>query len=201
MEVLQDMLQLLKDQVTSSHSEWLEIIVIILIVLEYVQFTDYLQNYSRRCNQYVSPVFIYAQCSLTCISARYGPRAVDIFFRLACIIYAGLRHGQTAGLTRTSSPSTVTKMTITKVDDLFDGITTHCGSAQFYGYHDPNVHVLLIFVFGIFALVFIYYVSRRRPRCEYGLMILWCVSAYQLLSCANKNSASRFIRIAPLLGH
>lgn len=115
-----------------------------------------------------------------------GPRAVDIFFRLACIIYAGLRHGQTAGLTRTSSPSTVTKMTITKVDDLFDGITTHCGSAQFYGYHDPNVHVLLIFVFGIFALVFIYYVSRRRPRCEYGLMILWCVSAYQLLSCANK---------------
>ena len=33
-EVLQDMLQLLKDQVTSSHSEWLEIIVIILIVLE-----------------------------------------------------------------------------------------------------------------------------------------------------------------------
>lgn len=35
-EVLQDMLQLLKDQVTSSHSEWLEIIVIILIVLEYV---------------------------------------------------------------------------------------------------------------------------------------------------------------------
>ena len=35
-EVLQDMLQLLKDQATSSHSEWLEIIVIILIVLEYV---------------------------------------------------------------------------------------------------------------------------------------------------------------------
>lgn len=33
-EVLQDMLQLLKDQVTSSHSEWLEIIVIILILLE-----------------------------------------------------------------------------------------------------------------------------------------------------------------------
>lgn len=33
-EVLQDMLQLLKDQVTSSNSEWLEIIVIILIVLE-----------------------------------------------------------------------------------------------------------------------------------------------------------------------
>lgn len=39
-EVLQDMLQLLKDQVTSSHSEWLEIIVIILIVLEYVLQTD-----------------------------------------------------------------------------------------------------------------------------------------------------------------
>lgn len=53
-EVLQDMLQLLKDQVTSSHSEWLEIIVIILIVLEYVQGTDCAQNYSRRCNQYVS---------------------------------------------------------------------------------------------------------------------------------------------------
>ncbi|SHO78118.1 Similar to S.cerevisiae protein RMD1 (Cytoplasmic protein required for sporulation) [Malassezia sympodialis ATCC 42132] len=35
-EVLQDMLQLLKDQVTSSHSEWLEIIVIILIVLEII---------------------------------------------------------------------------------------------------------------------------------------------------------------------
>jgi uncharacterized Rmd1/YagE family protein len=35
-EVLQDMLQLLKDQVTSSHSEWLEIIVIILILLEIV---------------------------------------------------------------------------------------------------------------------------------------------------------------------
>ena len=35
-EVLQDMLQLLKDQATSRHSEWLEIIVIILIVLEYV---------------------------------------------------------------------------------------------------------------------------------------------------------------------
>lgn len=35
-EVLQDMLQLLKEQVTSSHSEWLEIIVIILIGLEYV---------------------------------------------------------------------------------------------------------------------------------------------------------------------
>ncbi|WFD49344.1 sporulation protein rmd1 [Malassezia furfur] len=35
-EVLQDMLQLLKDQVTSSHSEWLEIIVIILIVLELI---------------------------------------------------------------------------------------------------------------------------------------------------------------------
>lgn len=35
-EVLQDMLQLLKDQVTSSHSEWLEIIVIILIILEIV---------------------------------------------------------------------------------------------------------------------------------------------------------------------
>lgn len=35
-EVLQDMLQLLKDQVTSSHSEWLEIIVIILIMLEIV---------------------------------------------------------------------------------------------------------------------------------------------------------------------
>lgn len=39
-EVLQDMLQLLKDQVTSSHSEWLEIIVIILIVLEYVGATN-----------------------------------------------------------------------------------------------------------------------------------------------------------------
>lgn len=38
-EVLQDMLQLLKDQVTSSHSEWLEIIVIILILLEYVTRT------------------------------------------------------------------------------------------------------------------------------------------------------------------
>ncbi|PWN37102.1 DUF155-domain-containing protein [Meira miltonrushii] len=35
-EVLQDMLQLLKDQVTSSHSEWLEIIVIILILLEII---------------------------------------------------------------------------------------------------------------------------------------------------------------------
>ncbi|CEH14293.1 Uncharacterized conserved protein [Ceraceosorus bombacis] len=35
-EVLQDMLQLLKDQVTSSHSEWLEIVVIILIVLEII---------------------------------------------------------------------------------------------------------------------------------------------------------------------
>ncbi|KAK0519390.1 sporulation protein rmd1 [Tilletia horrida] len=35
-EVLQDMLQLLKDQVTSSHSEWLEIIVIVLIVLEII---------------------------------------------------------------------------------------------------------------------------------------------------------------------
>ncbi|WFD30584.1 sporulation protein rmd1 [Malassezia sp. CBS 17886] len=35
-EVLQDMLQLLKDQVTSSHSEWLEIIVIILIGLEII---------------------------------------------------------------------------------------------------------------------------------------------------------------------
>jgi uncharacterized Rmd1/YagE family protein len=35
-EVLQDMLQLLKDQVTSSHSEWLEIIVIVLILLEIV---------------------------------------------------------------------------------------------------------------------------------------------------------------------
>lgn len=35
-EVLQDMLQLLKDQVTSSHSEWLEWIVIVLIVLEVV---------------------------------------------------------------------------------------------------------------------------------------------------------------------
>lgn len=33
-DVLQDMLQLLKDQVTSSHSEWLEIIVIVLILLE-----------------------------------------------------------------------------------------------------------------------------------------------------------------------
>lgn len=30
------MLQLLKDQVTSSHSEWLEIIVIIFILLEIV---------------------------------------------------------------------------------------------------------------------------------------------------------------------
>ena len=36
MEVLQDMLQLLKDQVSSSHSEWLEIIVIVLIVLEII---------------------------------------------------------------------------------------------------------------------------------------------------------------------
>ncbi len=35
-EVLQDMLQLLKDQVSSSHSEWLEIIVIVLIVLEII---------------------------------------------------------------------------------------------------------------------------------------------------------------------
>ncbi|PWN27099.1 DUF155-domain-containing protein [Jaminaea rosea] len=35
-EVLQDMLQLLKDQVTSRHSESLEIIVIILIVLEII---------------------------------------------------------------------------------------------------------------------------------------------------------------------
>lgn len=33
-EVLQDMLQLLKDQVTSSHSEYLEIVVILLIMLE-----------------------------------------------------------------------------------------------------------------------------------------------------------------------
>ena len=30
------MLQLLKDQVSSSHSEWLEIIVIVLIVLEII---------------------------------------------------------------------------------------------------------------------------------------------------------------------
>lgn len=35
-EVLQDMLQLLKDQVTSSHSEYLEIVVILLIMLEIV---------------------------------------------------------------------------------------------------------------------------------------------------------------------
>ncbi|CAO1633951.1 unnamed protein product [Parajaminaea phylloscopi] len=35
-EVLQDMLQLLKDQVTHSHSEWLEIIVIVLIGLEII---------------------------------------------------------------------------------------------------------------------------------------------------------------------
>jgi hypothetical protein len=39
-EVLQDMLQLLKDQVTSSHSEWLEIVVIGLILLECVWNTQ-----------------------------------------------------------------------------------------------------------------------------------------------------------------
>ena len=44
-EVLQDMLQLLKDQVTAGHSEWLGIIVIILIVLECVHFTN--KNHPR----------------------------------------------------------------------------------------------------------------------------------------------------------
>lgn len=47
------MLQLLKDQVTSSHSEWLEIIVIILIVLEYVPTANCAQNHSWRCDKYV----------------------------------------------------------------------------------------------------------------------------------------------------
>lgn len=93
-------------------------------------------------------------------------------------------------------------MTVTKVDDLFDGITTQCGSAQFYGYHDPNVHVLLILVFGIFALVFLYYLIRRRPRSEYGLMFLWCVCAYPCACLVlTQYSGSRFVCFATLFGH
>ena len=122
---------------------------------------------------------------------------------MACIIHAFLRYGQTAGRFNVYClhPRSL-KMTVTKVDDLFDGISTHCGSAQFYGYHDPNVHVLLIFVFGIFALVFLYYFIRRHPRLEYGLMILWCVCMYRYYCLVlTKYSAGRFLCFATLFRH
>ncbi|WFC96503.1 sporulation protein rmd1 [Malassezia brasiliensis] len=99
-EVLQDMLQLLKDQVTSSHSEWLEIIVIILIVLEF------------------SPSHT--------MSTDHSP----------------FRH-------------------------------KYCWDETFTAYHDPNTHILLTAIFGIFTLVFIYYLLTRRPKTEYALLVVF----------------------------
>lgn len=67
-EVLQDMLQLLKDQVTSSHSEWLEIIVIILIVLEIIlgvaTSAQYANDSVRRLVLCVGCVYVNRVCHI-----------------------------------------------------------------------------------------------------------------------------------------
>lgn len=51
---------------------------------------------------------------------------------------------------------------------------TTCWDNTFTAYHDPNVHILLTAIFGIFTLVFFYYFVTRRPKAEYFFLVLFC---------------------------
>lgn len=50
----------------------------------------------------------------------------------------------------------------------------YCWDETFTAYHDPNTHILLTAIFGIFTLVFIYYLLTRRPKTEYALLVIFC---------------------------
>lgn len=49
-----------------------------------------------------------------------------------------------------------------------------CWDETFTAYHDPNVHILLTCIYGIFALVFVYYFCMRRPKAEYFFLLAFC---------------------------
>lgn len=46
-----------------------------------------------------------------------------------------------------------------------------CYENTFTAYHDPNTHILLTIIFGIFTLVFFYYFVTRRPKAEYFFLV------------------------------
>ena len=49
----------------------------------------------------------------------------------------------------------------------------YCWDETFTAYHDPNTHILLTAIFGIFTLVFMYYLLTRRPKTEYALLVIF----------------------------
>jgi len=76
---------------------------------------------------------------------------------------------------------------------LVSGLFPECSEDVYNAYHDPNVHVFLSIVFGIFALVFLFYVSARFPKIEYGLMFGFCARMYSRNETFSHNSRSRSV--------
>ncbi|KAL4400578.1 hypothetical protein ACI68E_001896 [Malassezia pachydermatis] len=57
---------------------------------------------------------------------------------------------------------------------LVGGLYPICTEDVYKAYHDPSVHIFLTIVFGIFTLVFLYYLCVRRPKFEYAMMLIFC---------------------------
>lgn len=63
---------------------------------------------------------------------------------------------------------------------LLSGLYPTCSENVFRAYHDPNVHIFLSAVFGVFAVVFFYYTVTRRPKWEYFWLMVFSICTWAM---------------------